>query len=327
MNQQSSPLTLTVVIPTYNRLSLLPRAIQSVLQQTYPHVTICVLDDGSTDGTLEWMEAFVQTESRVRYIRNPENIGVIRNFQQITQHVTGDFALVLGDDDYLEPNFVEVAMKDLAEYPEATVWHSRAAIVNERNEFIMNSRSAPRVQTGLEFICDWLTGNGICICATLMKTSILKTTIAFSLNTIVDSGAILCCAYRHTVVHNPQILANRTSWSNSVTQRTSIIPWLDSIEVLFNYMRQHIPEVNSVMYANYLFRITMSMTLTLPGYRKNYKGFFRGMGWLWQHYPKADLFRVMRKNFPRLLASLMLTDGIWRLMRRRVSRETVSTQE
>jgi glycosyltransferase involved in cell wall biosynthesis len=48
----------TVIIPAYNRVDYIEQAINSVLDQTYPRVQLIVIDDGSTDGTHEKIEAY-----------------------------------------------------------------------------------------------------------------------------------------------------------------------------------------------------------------------------------------------------------------------------
>jgi glycosyltransferase involved in cell wall biosynthesis len=64
----------SIIIPTYNRAELLPRAIDSVLAQTYQDFDIVVVDDGSTDGTRSVVEAY--EDARVRYVRLPKRRGV-----------------------------------------------------------------------------------------------------------------------------------------------------------------------------------------------------------------------------------------------------------
>lgn len=65
--------TISVVVPTYNRAALLPRAVRSVLAQTYADIEIIIVDDASTDET----ESVVATldDPRIRYIRHESNLG------------------------------------------------------------------------------------------------------------------------------------------------------------------------------------------------------------------------------------------------------------
>lgn len=69
----SSPGSVSVIIPTYNRLGTLARAVRSVLSQTHRNLELIVADDASTDGT----EVFIRglDDDRVRYVRQPQNRG------------------------------------------------------------------------------------------------------------------------------------------------------------------------------------------------------------------------------------------------------------
>ena len=68
------PLRCSVVIPSYNRLNVLPRAVESVLAQDEPDFELIVVDDGSTDGTKAWLAA--QTDPRIQVIASERNRGV-----------------------------------------------------------------------------------------------------------------------------------------------------------------------------------------------------------------------------------------------------------
>lgn len=89
----------TVVIPTYNRAHHLPRAIDSVLSQTYSNIEIIVVDDGSTDTTPQLMEAEYGQNPHVRYIRYTPNRGgnSARNVGLDTAN--GDYISFLDSDD------------------------------------------------------------------------------------------------------------------------------------------------------------------------------------------------------------------------------------
>ena len=94
----------TVVIPTKNRLSLLLETIASVQQQTYPHWEAIVVDDGSTDGTIEQMTRIAQNDPRVRFIRRTNvTAGAPACRNEGFDHSTGDYIIFLDSDDLLAP--------------------------------------------------------------------------------------------------------------------------------------------------------------------------------------------------------------------------------
>lgn len=116
MSQQ--PL-ITTVIPTYRRPKLLRRAIQSVLNQTYPHFQVCVYDNASGDETEAVVAEIMRRDFRVRYHRHEQNIGMMPNFAHGVAHVESEYFNVLSDDDVLLPRFFEAALTALKSYPEA----------------------------------------------------------------------------------------------------------------------------------------------------------------------------------------------------------------
>lgn len=65
----------SVIIPVYNRAHLLPRAVNSVLNQTYQDFEIIVVDDGSTDNVKEVIEKMQKKNEKIRYIRHEKNKG------------------------------------------------------------------------------------------------------------------------------------------------------------------------------------------------------------------------------------------------------------
>lgn len=106
---QSLPLV-SVYIPTKNRMQLLKRAIDSVLSQSYPRIEIIVVDDGSVDGTRDYLHDLSRTSS-IRPIFMPVSIGACNARNFAINSANGDFLTGLDDDDYFEPdrikNFVD----------------------------------------------------------------------------------------------------------------------------------------------------------------------------------------------------------------------------
>jgi glycosyltransferase involved in cell wall biosynthesis len=92
----------SVIIPTYKRAHILPRAIRSVLNQTYSNLELIIVDDGSKDNTSEAVSGII--DNRIRYIEFSENKGLslARNTGLRAAH--GEFIAFLDDDDEWMPN-------------------------------------------------------------------------------------------------------------------------------------------------------------------------------------------------------------------------------
>jgi len=72
---------ITTIIPTYRRPKLLKRAIESALNQSYPHIQVLVLDNDSNDGTKEQVQAMMKKDARIIYHCHKTNIGANANFK------------------------------------------------------------------------------------------------------------------------------------------------------------------------------------------------------------------------------------------------------
>lgn len=93
----------TVYIPTYNRLDLLKRAINSVLTQTYPNIELIVVDDNSNDGTKPFMQQLSKNNHRVVFHENEVNQGACASRNKAIAIAKGQLITGLDDDDYFLP--------------------------------------------------------------------------------------------------------------------------------------------------------------------------------------------------------------------------------
>jgi glycosyltransferase involved in cell wall biosynthesis len=107
INNDPFPLV-SVYIPTYNRRNLLERAVDSVLSQTYRNIELIVVDDGSSDGTLDYLEKMVGEDSRLRFFQNDRNSGASFSRNRAIFLAEGEFITGLDDDDYFLSNRVEL---------------------------------------------------------------------------------------------------------------------------------------------------------------------------------------------------------------------------
>lgn len=108
----------SIGIPTYARAEKLERAVNSVLSQTYTNLEVVISDNASDDGTESFCRALCAREPRVRYLRSPVNRGPTANFNTVIDELGGDYAMLLSDDDWLDPGYVASCLAELRRAPE-----------------------------------------------------------------------------------------------------------------------------------------------------------------------------------------------------------------
>jgi glycosyltransferase involved in cell wall biosynthesis len=108
----------SVIIPTYNRANVVARAIESVLEQTYPYFELIIVDDGSTDDTKQVVESF--QDERIRYIVMPENGGASAARNEGIRQAKYDYIAFQDSDDYWLPEKLEEQMYKMTQASEKT---------------------------------------------------------------------------------------------------------------------------------------------------------------------------------------------------------------
>jgi glycosyltransferase involved in cell wall biosynthesis len=105
----------SVIIPTYNRSESLPRALTSVLHQTFQDLEIVVVDDASTDDTARVVQSF--GDGRIRYIRHDTNKKEAETRNTGVRNSRGDYIAFIDDDDEWLPEKLELQVNLLDSSP------------------------------------------------------------------------------------------------------------------------------------------------------------------------------------------------------------------
>ena len=112
----------SVGIPTYNRPEGLRRTLECIVGQTYSNLEIIVSDNGSTDPRVAIVAGQFQVrDSRIRYVRQPVNLGPTENFRFVLHEAIGDYFMWAADDDGWESEFIERLAALLEDDPETGV--------------------------------------------------------------------------------------------------------------------------------------------------------------------------------------------------------------
>lgn len=100
----------SICIPMYNAEKTIVRCIDSVLNQSYKDFEVIIVNDGSTDNSVNIADEVIKEDSRFRIIAK-NNQGVFHARTTGYELATGEFIISLDSDDYLEPTALEEILK------------------------------------------------------------------------------------------------------------------------------------------------------------------------------------------------------------------------
>jgi glycosyltransferase involved in cell wall biosynthesis len=97
---------ISIGLPVRNGERYVGDAVRSVLDQEHGHLELVISDNASDDGTEEICRQFARSDGRVRYHRQPQNIGLVPNFNAVLHMARGTYFKWMGDDDWLMPSYL-----------------------------------------------------------------------------------------------------------------------------------------------------------------------------------------------------------------------------
>ena len=130
------PVKVSIGMPVYNGQHLIRDAIDSILAQTYQEFELIISDNASDDGTGAICEEYAARDERIRYVRQPRNLGASANFNKTFELASGTYFKWAAHDDTLEPTYLEQCVAMLEQHPEAVLCHSLVKIVDQHGEFL-----------------------------------------------------------------------------------------------------------------------------------------------------------------------------------------------
>ncbi|MDM8518800.1 glycosyltransferase family 2 protein [Anaerolineales bacterium HSG6] len=121
---------LSVIIPHYNGITYLPPCFKSLLAQTYPHLEIILVDNGSTDDSLALTRRDFPT---VQIIELPHNLGYTGAINRGVVEAQGDIIVPLNNDTEVDPNWAQAIVEQLKRYPEAGIIACKMLLFDKRD--------------------------------------------------------------------------------------------------------------------------------------------------------------------------------------------------
>ncbi|MFD2161738.1 glycosyltransferase [Paradesertivirga mongoliensis] len=166
---------ITMFMAVYNGSRFLREAIDSVLVQTFADFELLIIDDGSTDNSLEIIKAY--GDARIRVLSNPSNMGLVFTRNRGVQEARGKYFAILDCDDIAVKNRLEIQYRFFCENPDIALCSGRALYVNQDNQAIRETQKF-RGNKNVQLIF----GNILVNSAVMMKTEAAKNTGSYEAN-------------------------------------------------------------------------------------------------------------------------------------------------
>lgn len=225
----------SIGIPTINRSDLAIRAIRSALAQTYSDVELIVSDDDSTDDTVQRIREI--HDPRLVLVEQKQRLGLVGNFDFCLRQATGEFFLLLGDDDVLLPNAIEKLVQPflLGKPPISAgavgvVW-CPCRIANATSSQFWTTESGPEAESVSSLLAALFAGDR----GPRLTSILLRTQDAIAVGGYQSKYGDLCdignwgraALLRQYAICVPEPLVQYTMHHGSTTSRSSVEKWQD----------------------------------------------------------------------------------------------------
>jgi glycosyltransferase involved in cell wall biosynthesis len=137
----------SICIPAYKSRHL-KECIESIFNQTYQGFELIVLNDNSPQPVEETVLQF--DKNRIRYYKNESNVGAVKlvdNWNKCLSLSQGEYILIMGDDDVLEPDYLAEFLDLMSKYPGLHVYHCRSQIIDDTGQTQMLTPACPSFES------------------------------------------------------------------------------------------------------------------------------------------------------------------------------------
>jgi glycosyltransferase involved in cell wall biosynthesis len=209
--QDDAPFSLSVVIPNRNDSKYLPRCIRSIVSQDVKPDEFILIDDESTDDSIEVIRREIADHPFARLEINPKNLGGVQTANRGLRMAKGKFLLFMGANDFILPGHFARMKTCLERYPYAGLWSGMVWLVDEQDRYL-RMHPSPVVALGDTYFTgeqcrrmvhafgSWLTGQ-----TTVYRREALLEAGALdpSLKGLNDLLAALVVASRYGAAYSP----------------------------------------------------------------------------------------------------------------------------
>ena len=140
----------SIILPVRTGWEYIKECITSILSQTFQDFNLLVLENFSTDGTVEWIESL--NDARIKIIPAETPLSMDENWGRIKDIPKNEFMTMIGYDDVLYPNYLEVISGLIMKYPHASLFQTHFHFIDSNGKIIRNCKLVKEVETVSQFL-------------------------------------------------------------------------------------------------------------------------------------------------------------------------------
>ncbi|OUU26502.1 MAG: hypothetical protein CBB97_07960 [Candidatus Endolissoclinum sp. TMED37] len=118
----------SIFVPTYNSEKTIFETLQSILNQTYKNIEVTIVDNASTDKTIQILQ--IAFKNKIKIIKNKKNLGAEKNFNKCLSLSNGKFTSILHADDIYHEHFIEKQVSFLTKHSEVGIVFTEAKLID-----------------------------------------------------------------------------------------------------------------------------------------------------------------------------------------------------
>ncbi len=219
----------TIAIPTLNRAEYLRLSIASALAQTYGNLEVLVSDNASTDHTADVLLSF-SGDARLRRLYQPVKLTMVENWNACVAAATGEYFLLLSDDDLLEPEAIAAMVSAYESGPlpgeKVGMVYCRCRVIDERGIERHLAPPSPKMEDAEQLILGFFhSKRETYACSILFRRSAILDGYEGSLPLLTDAAQWIKAVIKHGyVIYVDRVLASYRVHLN-ITAMTPVATW------------------------------------------------------------------------------------------------------
>jgi glycosyltransferase involved in cell wall biosynthesis len=144
----------SIILPVRNGGEFVKESVKSILEQSFTDFNLLVLDNNSTDGTLEWIQSIA--DNRIMLYPSLKPLSIEENWGRVTSIPKNEFITLIGHDDILSSDYLGTMYELISSYPDASLYQTHFTYIDTKDNKIRSCKPMAEVESAEDFLTKFL---------------------------------------------------------------------------------------------------------------------------------------------------------------------------